>query len=735
MQDIGKTRAAESKRTRGFLEKKHDAAEIERLKGELAGKEKAYTDLLAQKKLIRQPATYGARNKIVTTEAYEGAKAELRKQFAGTKLTVGVDPAAIANLGKIGAYHFEAGLRGFERWSIQMAEDVGEWVKPHLAELWVDVSRARKDQIYLKSQKTRYANELRKLNEKLDNLDFQKVERRINHLDPEARRLKTEYDRARENYRAAVNAAGTVTKEEATQIVELSKRTADLKEKLIPGSKQGRLEYGAARVQYENYINSLKGENAPIKEMVEGRVGEFKTTWGRNKPKAVLDLSLDAAKTIADNSVSAVAAWDDSFVGRQGIFTLMTHPTKWWDGASNSVMDFAKVIGGKNAHDALMADVYSCENYLNGYYQKAKILNKYEEQFPTTLPERVPLAGRVYKASEQAFTGSAIRMRKGILDLLVKNAAKNGVEITDSWLSAQGKMINSLTARGALGRFGEGGVVRLVLWAPRMIKGNFDVLTMHMGGAGLEHPAARLEAAKNLSKIVAEMATIMLIANALKPGSAEYNPQSSDFGKIKVGNTRFDFTGGAGSMVVLAARLITNGRKMAETGAIKPYGAKYGQPSRFDAIINYLANKTNPPTRLFVDLLRGKNFRGQPFSWPTAGFRLVMPITAQNAWQLKDDASADAVVGVIADGFGISANTYQMDKPEKRYETFVRDAKEYIKAGDIQGAKDIVAKWNTQVPAGNQIVWESFYQKTLADQRKAAAAKAKADAKAARVGR
>jgi hypothetical protein len=342
----------------------------------------------------------------------------------------------------------------------------------------------------------------------------------------------------------------------------------------------------------------------------------------------------------------------------------MTHPTIWAKGAGKSFTDFAQTLGGKKTHDALMADIYSRKNYLNENYQKAKILTRAEEEYPTSLPERVPGLGRVFKASENAFVGSAIRMRTGLFDLLNERAKANGIDVTSkAHLEPLGKMINSLTARGQWGKRGEPAIVRVFLWAPKMIKANLDVLTAHGAGVGLKSKFARRQAAINLTKIVAETATVLAIADALHPGSVEWDPRSTKFGRITIGDTTYDITGGAGSYVVLASRLLTNERKNLR-GEVKEFGAGFGQPTRFDALSNFLTNKLTPPVGVVADWLRDRDYKGDPFVIEEALAGAATPITVQQAVELKDNASADRVAGVILDAIGVGS--FSIDKKDKR---------------------------------------------------------------------
>ena len=522
------------------------------------------------------------------------------------------------------------------------------------------------EQIATQTLKTRLRNDEARLVDKLKNLDFAPKEKRVTLLDPEARFLKAKRDQAKENYDAAAQASGMVTKEEAANLVNLSQVAENGRIAMEQGGD--RIAYGAAKVSYLNYVDGLTGADAPIKTLLKNRAREFEITWAENRARAVYEVIQDTLKTIADNSVSMVATLDNSFVGRQGIFAFMTHPTRWWQGAKNSFIDFAKTMGGKNARDALMADIYSRPRYLSGEYQKARIIPKTEEQFPTSLPERVPVAGRVFTASENAFVGSGIRMRLGIYDLLADRQVKNGVDMmTGGQAEALGKMVNSLTARGQWGKKGEPAVVRLILWAPKMLKGYIDVLTMHGLGSGLETSFARREAAKNLFKIITDVATVMAIANAIKPGSAETNPTSTAFGTIKANNTYFDYTGGAKGLVVLAARLLTGERKSVVTGKTIKYEPGFGKRTRWDAILDFLANKFNPPASMIRDWLRGYTWGGKKFTWPDAAYRAFTPISMQQAIELGDDPSADEIAGVLADTLGVSAQVYEKKRLTNPY--------------------------------------------------------------------
>ena len=79
-------------------------------------------------------AEYGRRNTIVTREKYDAARAAIREKFS--RMSAGIDPTALVDLAKIGAFHIEAGARSFASWSKAMVSDLGDKVTPHLREVW-----------------------------------------------------------------------------------------------------------------------------------------------------------------------------------------------------------------------------------------------------------------------------------------------------------------------------------------------------------------------------------------------------------------------------------------------------------------------------------------------------------------------------------------------------------------------------------------------------------------------
>jgi len=531
------------------------------------------------------------------------------------------------------------------------------------------------EEIALQRLKTRLTNESKKLTDKLEKLDLQKSGKRTTILDAEGRKLKADRDTLKATFDAAVNASGVVTREEADRLIELSKAMSDARKEMETGGD--RFKYGAAKVAFLRYIDFLKGSDRTIKTMLKDEWSEVKTAWKENRASAFTKSAMDIIRTISDLSISLMATLDNSFLGRQGLNTLLTHPTVWVPAAKKSFVDIYKTMiskhGGQLVRDAVMADAYSRLNYVNGDYDTAKLIPKSEEQFPTSIPERIPFMGRAFKASENAFLNSGVRMRIDTYDMLKKIAEMQGVDTGNKeWVKETGKLINSITARGDLGKMGSGGPLRLIFWAPKMLWGNVNVLTAHFGGAGLKTSFARQQARLNLLKIVGLTVLVAAIADGLgelfgKKDVVEWNPLSSDFMKIKINDTRYDLTAGKGSIITLLARAATFKTKSTTTRKITDLNSgKYGSKTLFDVIIDFMANKSAPVTRTAIDITRGRNFYYEKPTISNTAYNLGTPIGVQNFIETYQRAEGDfenmpveEIIGDIVDMVGVNASTYE----------------------------------------------------------------------------
>lgn len=469
---------------------------------------------------------------------------------------------------------------------------------------------------------------------------------------------------------AAQKLGMTVTPAEAKAISQGAKTVSNFKKDFNPATQQwssedARLKYGAAFVAYQDHVgNLLREANKPT----------FKE-WIRNPGRVALDL--------AASTKGIVASLDNSFYGRQGIKMLFTHPSVWADAFVKSWSDIAKTIAGGDPMAAIKADVLSRPDAMNGKYKNMKVAVglDFEEAFPTSLPEKIPIFGRVYKASEAAFNGGALRMRADLADKMIRLSEQSGVDLSMPGKQAEGigDLVNSLTGRGNIGKMSSEGI-NAAFFSIRFLKSNIETLTAHYGGLAIEKGAARTfvqkEAAKNLLKIVGGMATVLFTANQLWPGSVDFDPRSSNFGKIRIGNTRFDISGGMGSLITLAARLAPvrdkagnwhMWSKSSTTGHFTDlWKGGFGARTGLDVVEDFAEGKLSPMVGMIRDYLEGETFGGKPVTVVSAIENLVTPIGLGSITDaMNTPHSAPLLAILILDSLGIGASTYSAAKPPK----------------------------------------------------------------------
>ncbi len=444
-----------------------------------------------------------------------------------------------------------------------------------------------------------------------------------------------------------------VTMQEVGQITQLAKDVATTKAQAATTGDW--LPYGRAKVSFGNYMSDLKN-NVPQP-----------ATFGR------------AVQGIGSFSKAIKATGDNSALFRQGWKTLLTNPGIWSKNAAQSFVDLAKSFGGKRVMDEVNAQILSRENSRNGMYQKAKLaIGNIEEEFPTSLPEKIPGLGRVFKASEEAYKSFLYKTRADVFDKMIEIGKRSGEDITDkAWLEGTGNLVNSLTGRAGLGKFEAGaGVINNFFFSPRKMVADFHTLTSHLADPKAT-PFVKKQAATNLLKIAGGTATLLMIADQVHPGSVEWDPRSADFGKIKIGNTRYDVTGGMGSMLTVAARMAlvvkntTTGSttpvlKSSVTGKLQQVNTgKFGAKTGGEIATDFFANKASPLMAVLIEVLNDEDFNRQPLTAGRAAMDFAAPIPITNAIELFKDPSVSAAnmtAAMIADGLGISTNTYGAKK-------------------------------------------------------------------------
>ena len=455
-----------------------------------------------------------------------------------------------------------------------------------------------------------------------------------------------------------------ITLEEAQKITELSADVTKYRENMNADftfkTKQDGINYGASKVAFENYTNSLRSDALKRPLLLP-----------TSPAKAIEDFRI-AFNFIADNSRALKATFDNSFWGRQGVKVLFDprFTGKWAKNFARSFKDIAQIMksGTKKGDaiiDATKAEIYSRKNYLNGRYELGKKLDVkgVEEEFPTSLPSRIPVLGRFFKAAEVAYEAGAMRLRADVADTMYKMAEKVGRDMKNKVdVGDINQVVNSMTGRGGL-PIGESyqALANKAFFSIKFLKANLDTLFSPITLLKDPRSFAKQQAAKNLLSIVSVVGSILGIAKALNPESVSFDPRSANFGKIKLGNTRFDITGGMGSIVTLLSRILTQSSTSSITGKVTKLGEGYGAPDGMDVFWNFTENKFSPLLGVIADITKQETFEGNKPGFLSTAKGLTVPIIMEEgATAIQDEKSANLMLVLMADALGIGANTYSL---------------------------------------------------------------------------
>lgn len=453
-----------------------------------------------------------------------------------------------------------------------------------------------------------------------------------------------------------------VTEVEAKTIYELSNKVQELKTKVRDDftfpSKTERLEYGLAVNNLRSYMASLK-------------TGAGHISFSEDPLRVLTNIVKETPGILK----SIVASLDNSFWGRQGLKTLYTNPDIWARAFVKSWKDISMELRGKDAMIVIKADIYSRPNALNGKYEAGGYgLDIFsEEEYPSSLPEKIPLLGRLFKASESAYNGAALRLRSDLADRIIKNAEENGVNTLDrKEARGLGRLVSSLTGRGNIGKAENiSKELNVLFFSVKFFKSNFDTLTAHAFDTEASKYVKKVSA-QNLLKIVGTIAAMMTVAKIIDPNSVDEDPRSSKFGKIKVFGHWTDVTAGLGSLVHLAAQITPtehNGEwgfwtKNSQTGAFTKLGTEYGGQSALDVIDSFWQGKLSPLAGTLRDVWAGKTYEGKPVTLDTTIKSISTPLSIQTFKQLMKDSNSSFLLGsLIIDwlGFTVSTTSNQTD--------------------------------------------------------------------------
>lgn len=387
------------------------------------------------------------------------------------------------------------------------------------------------------------------------------------------------------------------------------------------------------------------------------------------KKRSFTSLAVEGASNALNLPRSIMSTFDLSAPFTQGVF--MVGRKEFW----TSFDDMFKSFGSERAYKAVQDSISSMANY--PWMEEANLaisdihgsLVDREEKFLSNFAEKIPLVGRGVKASERAYTSFLNKLRADTFNTIFEKAKSAGLKPEDDpkFVEDLGKFINNATGRGDLGKANVAApLLSGILFSPRLMASRVNMLRPDVYVR--MHPEVRKEALKSLISFGVITTTALTLA-ATAGAEVETDPRSSDFGKIKVGNTRYNVLGGFGPYLVLASRMATNERKTIR-GQIKEMGGKKskfdGSGTKFTAGEDFLRSKLSPVSSFVADYMDQKNMVGEPFEVKKEIAERFVPMFLQDANDIiKDQGLTPKSAAMTVPGlFGLNPQTYDIDKPK-----------------------------------------------------------------------
>jgi hypothetical protein len=333
------------------------------------------------------------------------------------------------------------------------------------------------------------------------------------------------------------------------------------------------------------------------------------------------------------------------------------------------------------------------------------------------------ILGDPIRATNRAYTAFLNQLRADTFESLINDAVrdfKSGVKgakdpMTDLKFAKEiADYVNTATGKGPM-RLArptiEGGKLGLkesnleqnaqlltdTLFAPRLFFSRARMLNpmTYM----MATPFVRKQYLKSALSVAGAWGTISTLGYmAGKSGIADVDvsldPNSADFGKMRIGNTRLDPAGGFQQYLVALSRLISGRTTSSKTGRDAELGAGYQADTRKDIAERFMVNKLNPVVKFAWDLIDASQY--QPFHVADRTAQLFVPLIIQDVIELsKEDPSLLPLIAPIALGMG--SQTY--DKGESAGKIIPPENDWILKGGDVRemSEEDILPDWAQEI--------------------------------------
>lgn len=394
-----------------------------------------------------------------------------------------------------------------------------------------------------------------------------------------------------------------------------------------------------------------------------GEIAMLERVFGRDLAQALVKrggLSPTAWQNLMDAANIPrviMTSYDVSAPLRQGLLFSATRPGEF--AAANKAM--FQALRSEAATEAIDAAIRVRPNatiaqdagmYLAPRTGPTVSLTAREEAFMSRFARKIPGV----RLSERAYVTYLNKLRADVFDTIYDGWIRKGKTPTDRETQALARYVNLATGRGSLGAFEDAaGVLTALFFSPRLQAARLELIPHLITAPN----AVRKEMIKDMVGTAMTGFSILSLAS-MAGASVEWDPRSSDFGKIKIGNTRLDIWGGFQQYARMIAQVSTQQRKTLAKGDVR------GVDPIGDVAASFARFKLSPQFGAMVDLIDRETAIGDPLLFPpeeggaVRSFReRFAPMILSDVWDAVAEHGAGGFAVGLPAAFGVGVQTFE----------------------------------------------------------------------------
>ena len=535
-------------------------------------------------------------------------------------------------------------------------------------------------------------------------------------------------------------------KESDTPMVSREEKKLATAKKMV----QKRIEEVERRIKNKDFappVKDLIAEDPELKRLrkeLKRKIFDFRVEnkkyelERRNKGRKMLDMAVN----IAGVPRALMATADFSAPLRQGIFVAASRPFM----TARAAKEMFKFWNSKEYYNEWMADFRESDGY--DLTKKAGLsitdtadnveMAAREEDFMSNLVEKVPFFGETFNLnfdvkgrrfqigdlhgrSERAYTGFLNKMRIDLFQRGTELLMNQGYNPNDDIapFKALATYVNAATGRGPMPDSLKTSAAALstLFFAPRLISSRLYLL----GGGPLWHTpnVVRKMYLRDLASFIA-FGGVALGLSILAGADVEDDPRSSDFGKIRFGDDRYDIWGGFTQYITLFARTAMKSTK-SSTGRIHPLdGRGFMAQDRGDVLGRFVRSKLAPTTALGWSWYTGKNYMGETFDWGDELLNMSSPLVLQDIYEsiTEDKPLWEVAASGALMTFGVGFQSYNANSfLQKGVDNKIIDLLNDKKAAAIEPTEGRIQVYNVETGENETLRGEKMerYRKYWSD--------------------